>query len=156
MVQRMRECISDSLKKRRLHGRVVREEILNERWGDSSLLGRQGISDTERTSSKAQGQEWEIPLRTAEQGLVRAQFGREWWGRVGILEGKAVLSMGSRQGVFEVQLHSCKPLCLSLLISKTRFWSSRCGTVEMNPTRNHEVAGLIPGLAQWVKDLVLS
>ena len=24
-----------------------------------------------------------------------------------------------------------------------------------NPTRNHEVEGLIPGLAQWVKDLVL-
>ena len=23
----------------------------------------------------------------------------------------------------------------------------------MNPTRNYEVAGLIPGLAQWVKDL---
>ena len=22
-----------------------------------------------------------------------------------------------------------------------------------NPTRNHEVVGLIPGLAQWVKDL---
>ena len=22
----------------------------------------------------------------------------------------------------------------------------------MNPTRNHEVAGLIPGLAQWVKN----
>ena len=25
----------------------------------------------------------------------------------------------------------------------------------MNPTRNHAVAGLIPGLAQWVEDLVL-
>ena len=24
-----------------------------------------------------------------------------------------------------------------------------------NPTRNHEVVGLIPGLAQWVKDPVL-
>ena len=33
--------------------------------------------------------------------------------------------------------------------------SSRHGAAEMNPTRNHEVAGLIPDLAQWVKDLVL-
>ena len=24
-----------------------------------------------------------------------------------------------------------------------------------NPTRNHEVAGLIPGLVQWVMDLAL-
>ena len=24
-----------------------------------------------------------------------------------------------------------------------------------NPTRNHEVAGFVPALAQWVKDLVL-
>ena len=29
----------------------------------------------------------------------------------------------------------------------------RRGAVEMNPTRNHEVVGSIPGLSQWVKDL---
>ena len=29
-------------------------------------------------------------------------------------------------------------------------WISRSGSVEVNPTGNHEVAGLIPGLAQWV------
>ena len=34
-------------------------------------------------------------------------------------------------------------------------WSTHRGAVETNLTRNHEVAGLILGLAQWVKDLVL-
>ena len=29
------------------------------------------------------------------------------------------------------------------------------GTVEMNLTSNHKVVGLIPGLAQWFKDLAL-
>ena len=34
-------------------------------------------------------------------------------------------------------------------------WSSHRGAVEMNPTKNHEVVGLISDLTQWVKDLTL-
>ena len=30
--------------------------------------------------------------------------------------------------------------------------SSHRGPAAMDPTRNHEVAGSIPGLAQWVRD----
>ena len=35
------------------------------------------------------------------------------------------------------------------------YGNSCCGTAEANPTRNHEVVGSIPALAQWVKDLAL-
>ena len=38
---------------------------------------------------------------------------------------------------------------------RIRYWSSHCGAAEMNPTRNHEVVGSIPGVTQWVKDSVL-
>ena len=30
-----------------------------------------------------------------------------------------------------------------------------CGAVEMNPTRNREVAGLVPALSQWINNLAL-
>ena len=38
---------------------------------------------------------------------------------------------------------------------KVKCRSSHWGAVETNLTRNHEDVGLIPGLAQWVKDLEL-
>ena len=33
-------------------------------------------------------------------------------------------------------------------------WCSRRGAGETNQTKSHEVVGSIPGLIQWVKDLV--
>ena len=43
------------------------------------------------------------------------------------------------------------------LIDQEKFsgGSSHHGAVETNPTRNNEVVSSIPGLNQWVKDLVL-
>ena len=32
---------------------------------------------------------------------------------------------------------------------------SCCGAAEINPPRSREIAGSIPGLSQWVKDLAL-
>ena len=42
-----------------------------------------------------------------------------------------------------------------LLFKNVKTESSRRGSAEMNLTRIHEDAGLIPGLAQCVKDLAL-
>ena len=47
-------------------------------------------------------------------------------------------------------------LTTCLFLNKSQALGSSCrGIVETNPTRNHKVAGLIPGLTQWVKDLML-
>ena len=42
-----------------------------------------------------------------------------------------------------------------MTIVKKIYRSSHHGAVAKNPTRNHDVVGLIPGLAQWVKDTAL-
>ena len=53
-------------------------------------------------------------------------------------------------GAGKIRLH-----LLHQIISQHRFWSSHCGSVVMNPTSILEDAGLLPGLASWVKDPVL-
>ena len=61
---------------------------------------------------------------------------------------------------------SSSPLLLDPVLGRTviglgahlinrRRGSSCLGAAETKPTRNHEVLGSIPGLAKWVKDLVL-
>ena len=49
---------------------------------------------------------------------------------------------------WELQIAMGAPLHPKKRKSKNR--SSHCGAAEMNPTRNHEVPGLISGLAQWI------
>ena len=38
-----------------------------------------------------------------------------------------------------------------LHLRKLTLGSSHCGAAEKNPNTNDEVAGSIPGLAQWIK-----
>jgi len=46
-------------------------------------------------------------------------------------------------------------LATALVKKGDLFGSFRCGSAVTNPTSIHEDVCLIPGLTQWVKDLVL-
>ena len=62
------------------------------------------------------------------------------------------LAIAKRSG--QCQTYALKVLRVSSIKSSCNR-SSRCGAVETNPTSIHQDVGLIPGLAQWIKDLVL-
>ena len=66
------------------------------------------------------------------------------------LENRLVVAKGDREGV------GCfNKLELIFLQEKKNWGEFLWSTPELNPTRNHEVVGSIPGLTQWVKDLPL-
>ena len=57
---------------------------------------------------------------------------------------------------FSISLIRCEQPVFGYLLKMTYFFGVPFVAQWLtNPTKNHEVVGSIPGLAQWVKDLAL-
>ena len=69
----------------------------------------------------------------------------------GLLHPAIGLLVGTKMATLEAnsQFSGTESLILKL------HGNSHCGAAETNPTRNHEVVGSVPVLAQWVEDLAL-
>ena len=77
---------------------------------------------------------------------------------LGIYPHKTFIEKNTCTSIFIAALFSIvrswkQPKCPSTKewIKNMWYWSSYCGSVEINLPRIHEDAGLIPGLAHWVK-----
>ena len=61
--------------------------------------------------------------------------------------------MDFNPGPYELKVHMIKWLQVKNLCQNVRWQVPVMSQWLMNPTRNNEVEGLIPGLAHWIKDL---
>ena len=84
----------------------------------------------------------------------------EPWGMTTVVRGQGQEERGSRRkwnsqrggaGSSTSLFSSKAPVLLPPHLSRAEPGSSHRGSAKTNPTRNHEVVGSIPGLAQWVK-----
>ena len=102
---------------------------------------------------------WSSTKSRIEDGTARGEKKSDWMVCVLELLGTTQCKVSSSLSVWHSNLQikqSPKRVLRPVVCIKTfQFGSSRHGIVETNPTKNHEVAGLIPGLVHWVKDLVL-
>ena len=95
-------------------------------------------------------------LEKAERGHAALVAGQEAGRQVSLFSGTLCPSIpGTSSVVWDHRQRVGRSRLFRTDCQKEDFRSSHRGTAERNLTRNLEVAGLIPGLEQCVKDLAL-